>query len=37
MLAREQRTHLAQACFRFMPARAELDLMGWEDPDILAH
>lgn len=37
MLAREQRTHLAEACFRFLPARAELDLKGWEDPDILAH
>lgn len=37
MLAREERTHLAQACFRFLPARAELDLGGWEEPDILAH
>jgi ribonuclease D len=37
MLAREGRTHLAQACFDFLPTRAELDLAGWEDLDIFAH
>lgn len=37
MLEREGRTQLADACFRFLPARAELDLGGWDDPDILAH
>lgn len=37
MLAREERTGLAEACFRFLPARAALDLGGWDDPDILAH
>ena len=37
MLAREHRTALAQACFDFLPARAELDLAGWEDVDIFAH
>jgi ribonuclease D len=37
MLAREGRQHLAQACFRFLPARAELDLKGWPDEDIFAH
>lgn len=37
MLAREGRTHLAEACFRFLPARATLDLAGWADIDILAH
>lgn len=37
MLAREGRTHLAKACFDFLPARGELDLGGWEIPDILAH
>jgi len=36
-LAREGRSHLAQACFDFMPIRAELDLAGWEDTDIFAH
>jgi ribonuclease D len=37
MLAREGRTQLAQACFDFLPTRAELDLAGWEDTDIFAH
>ncbi|HVW75257.1 MAG TPA: hypothetical protein VHC39_16585, partial [Rhizomicrobium sp.] len=37
MLAREGRSHLAQACFDFLPSRAELDLKGWEDVDIFAH
>jgi ribonuclease D len=37
MLAREGRTALAEACFRFLPARAALDLAGWPDVDILAH
>ena len=37
MLAREGRTALAQACFDFLPARAELDLAGWPDVDIFAH
>jgi ribonuclease D len=37
MLAREGRTELAEACFRFLPWRAELDLAGWPDTDIFAH
>jgi ribonuclease D len=37
MLAREGRTHLARACFDFLPSRAELDLAGWEETDIFAH
>ena len=37
MLAREGRTELAQACFDFLPTRAELDLAGWEEVDIFAH
>ncbi len=37
MLAREGRTALAEACFRFLPSRAELDLAGWPDVDIFAH
>ena len=36
-LAREGRTQLAQACFDFLPARAELDLVGWAEQDIFAH
>ncbi|MEM7295942.1 MAG: ribonuclease D [Pseudomonadota bacterium] len=37
MLAREGRADLAQACFDFLPTRAELDLAGWPDTDIFAH
>jgi len=36
-LARENRTELAQACFRFLPTRAALDLAGWPEQDIFAH
>ncbi len=36
-LAREGRLALAQACFDFLPARAELDLAGWPEIDIFAH
>jgi len=37
MLAREHRTALAKACFDFLPARAQLDLAGWDDEDIFSH
>lgn len=37
MLVREGRAALAAACFAFLPARAALDLAGWEDQDIFAH
>ena len=36
-LAREDRTKEADACFRFLPTRAKLDLMGWGEEDIFAH
>ena len=36
-LAREDRTPEAEACFRFLPTRAKLDLMGWAEEDIFAH
>ena len=36
-LKRENRMALAQACFDFLPARAELDLAGWPEIDIFAH
>jgi len=36
-LAREGRSDLALACFRFLPARAQLDLEGWPETDIFAH
>ncbi len=37
VLAREGRAELAQACFEFLPYRAELDLGGWDEPDIFRH
>ncbi|QDH15684.1 ribonuclease D [Oecophyllibacter saccharovorans] len=37
MLIREERRELAQACYDFLPARADLDLLGYEKPDIFSH
>ncbi len=37
LLVREDRLALAEACFAFLPARAQLDLLGYESPDIFAH
>jgi len=37
LLEREGRRALAEACFAFLPARAELDLGGWDEPDLFAH
>jgi ribonuclease D len=37
LLAREGRTDLAAACFRFLPTRARLDLAGWGAEDIFSH
>ncbi|MBQ0803282.1 MULTISPECIES: ribonuclease D [unclassified Sulfitobacter] len=37
MLLREDRMEIAQACFDFLPTRAQLDLAGWPDTDIFAH
>jgi ribonuclease D len=38
MLRREGRLDLAEACFAFLPTRAQLDLLGgWETVDVLAH
>ena len=37
MLKREEREHLAKACFSFLPVRVELDLKGWNEYDIFAH
>jgi ribonuclease D len=37
LLRRENRLELAEACFRFLPARGQLDLLGYEDPDIFSH
>ncbi len=37
MLLREGRMELAQSCFEFLPARAQLDLAGWAETDIFSH
>lgn len=37
MLEREGRMDIARACFDFLPQRARLDLMGWDETDIFAH
>ncbi|QFT76538.1 ribonuclease D [Erythrobacter sp. THAF29] len=36
-LEREGRMHIAQACFDFLPTRAELDIAGWAENDIFNH
>ena len=37
LLRREGRLDLAESCFAFLPARARLDVLGYENPDIFAH
>lgn len=37
MLAREGRTHIAEACFRFLPTRCDMDLAGFGEMDIFSH
>jgi len=37
MLERQDRVELAQSCFRFLSARAKLDLAGFDDMDIFSH
>ena len=37
MLIRENRMHLAQDCFAFLPTRTELDDLGWGEFDIFQH
>ncbi|TPW26938.1 ribonuclease D [Pararhizobium mangrovi] len=36
-LERDGRMEHAEACFEFLPTRARLDLLGWQDQDIFAH
>ncbi|MCO6185542.1 ribonuclease D [Rhizobium sp. L1K21] len=36
-LVRDGRLEHANACFEFLPTRAKLDLLGWEETDIFAH
>lgn len=37
ILIRENRMHLAQACFNFIEHRTNLDLQGWQELDIFRH
>ncbi|MBL8572413.1 MAG: ribonuclease D [Hyphomicrobiaceae bacterium] len=37
MLEREGRLEMAKACFDFLPTRAKLDLLQWDEADIFAH
>ena len=37
MLEREGKKNIANACFKFLPIRAEFDLIGWIDKDIFEH
>lgn len=37
ILVREDRLDLAQRCFDFLPTRAELDLLGWDEPNDIFH
>jgi ribonuclease D len=37
LLVREERLALAEDCFAFLPTRARLDLLGYEEYDIFAH
>jgi len=36
-LVRDGREAHAKACFEFLPTRAKLDLLGWQETDIFAH
>ena len=36
-LVRDGRAEHADACFAFLPTRAKLDLLGWDETDIFAH
>jgi ribonuclease D len=37
LLIREQRLEIAEAAYKFLPTRAKLDLLGYEDPDLFSH
>lgn len=36
-LKTEGRIEIADKCFKFLPSRAQLDILGWPDIDIFAH
>lgn len=37
LLRRESRLDLALECYKFLPSRALLDLLGYEEPDLFSH
>ncbi len=37
LLKREGRESIAKACFKFIPARCDLDIQGWNEVDIFQH
>jgi ribonuclease D len=37
MLNRENRQNLAAECYAFLPTRARLDLLGYQEPDVFSH
>jgi ribonuclease D len=37
LLQRENRLELARSCYEFLPTRARLDLLGYENPDLFSH
>ncbi|MBQ4471802.1 MAG: ribonuclease D, partial [Alphaproteobacteria bacterium] len=36
-LKKKKRESLAAACFQFLNTRAELDILGYEEPDLFSH
>jgi ribonuclease D len=37
LLDREDRREVVEGCFRFLPTRAALDLLDWDDVDVFSH
>ena len=37
LLKKQKKEELARNCFAFLPSRAELDLMGLDEPDLFSH
>ena len=37
LLLREKKKDIAEACFKFLPTKANLDLLGWLEVDIFSH
>ncbi|MGE5478110.1 MAG: ribonuclease D [Bacteroidales bacterium] len=37
LLDREGRREVVEGCFRFLPTRAALDLLDWDDVDVFSH